>query len=361
MGLYAQQNLGDAMSQIVIFDDTQDEAIRSLERGNTLPTVLVTGLLHDSTSSTNIQNVDNPGTIVSIATHTEALIRYHGAGWNYLLDLRHPALNSGGTVKMGASLDLGGQKIVSLAAGMAIGDAIRKDQAVLVDGTQALTGDWSAGTNKITDLAAPTNPNDAARLADITGDVTRGRGALFQNLNAAEIFSKNPVGGPIGTITHRLNETDFRPRRADIAIKARMNDSTDFGTNGQIEAFLQVPAFLSQADNGGIYTLPIGWAKIWTGSSLEWAQLFADYAPGLVGPAGGAQVRSQAFKLSAIGQNMKLYVEFHDETFNEGGLVNASGVEIYVVRDDNGEYQEFDEFGGGGAGVLQLMVTGFDE
>jgi hypothetical protein len=35
------------------------------------------------------------------------------------------------------------------------------------DGSVALTADWSVGTFKITDLAAPTNPNDAARLADV--------------------------------------------------------------------------------------------------------------------------------------------------------------------------------------------------
>jgi len=35
------------------------------------------------------------------------------------------------------------------------------------DGSVALTGDLDAGSNKITNLAAPTNPNDAARKADV--------------------------------------------------------------------------------------------------------------------------------------------------------------------------------------------------
>ncbi len=42
-------------------------------------------------------------------------------------------------------------------------------QYLLEDGSRALSGDLSAGSNKITDLAAPTNPNDAARLADVSG------------------------------------------------------------------------------------------------------------------------------------------------------------------------------------------------
>lgn len=40
-------------------------------------------------------------------------------------------------------------------------------QYLLADGSRALGGDWSAGTHKITNLAAPTNANDAARLTDI--------------------------------------------------------------------------------------------------------------------------------------------------------------------------------------------------
>jgi hypothetical protein len=45
-------------------------------------------------------------------------------------------------------------------------------QYLLADGSRDLAGDWSAGSNKITDLAAPTNPNDAARLADVGGGST---------------------------------------------------------------------------------------------------------------------------------------------------------------------------------------------
>lgn len=39
---------------------------------------------------------------------------------------------------------------------------------IIAAGTNAFTGDQSMGTHKITNLAAPTNPNDAARLADVT-------------------------------------------------------------------------------------------------------------------------------------------------------------------------------------------------
>lgn len=43
------------------------------------------------------------------------------------------------------------------------------DSSIIVAaGTNAFTGDQSMGTHKITNLAAPTNPNDAARLADVT-------------------------------------------------------------------------------------------------------------------------------------------------------------------------------------------------
>jgi hypothetical protein len=47
-------------------------------------------------------------------------------------------------------------------------------QYLRTDGSRPLTGDQSAGSNKITDLAAPTNPNDAARLADVPGSISYG-------------------------------------------------------------------------------------------------------------------------------------------------------------------------------------------
>lgn len=41
-------------------------------------------------------------------------------------------------------------------------------QYILADGTRPFTGPQSMGSEKLTDVGAPTNPNDAARLVDVT-------------------------------------------------------------------------------------------------------------------------------------------------------------------------------------------------
>lgn len=45
-------------------------------------------------------------------------------------------------------------------------------QYILVAGTRAFTGNQSMGNNKLTDLAAPADPNDAVRLTDLTAAIT---------------------------------------------------------------------------------------------------------------------------------------------------------------------------------------------
>lgn len=351
--LYQQQNLGDSISQVVSFDDRQDEAIRTLERGSTAPGVLAPGVRWISTNSTTISNAAPAGALVG--THNEAILLWNGTAWKYLEDVRHPQLNAGGTVAMVAALNLGGQRIENMAAGTANSHAVRRDQVVLRDGSQGLTAHWNVGGYRLQGLGAPVDPNDAVRLADLGNTAGMAKGALFQNSDGGELFSKNPAGGPNSTVVHRLAQTTFRPRRVRGMIKARLRDSTDFTDRGLISATFDVAAWAPQADNGATFTALHGGTINTQGGpvALTW-----ECAPALVGVLGGTVYRSNTF--TSGGRSMRLFVEVHVGTFNYGGITNGTGVEFYCKREDNGEYLEFDEYGGGGAGVLQLMVEGWD-
>lgn len=68
---------------------------------------------------------------------------------------------TGGT--MSGAIAMGASKITGLAAGSANGDAVRFEQAVLTDGSHAITGDQSfSSTAKITNLVDPISAQDAA-------------------------------------------------------------------------------------------------------------------------------------------------------------------------------------------------------
>lgn len=359
MSIYQQQNLGDTMSNIVLFDDQQDEAIRTLERGNTVPTVLAVGLRYISTDATWIGNLDAGG-VYLVGSHSEAMAYYNGSAWKYLMDVRHPQLNAGGTIKMAAALHFGGQKATNLAAGTNAGDAIRRDQAVLRNGDLALTGDLSAGNNKITNLAEPTDPNDAARLADLSAASGAVYGKRFRNTGADRVETTETPGTSVGeTIIHRLLELGVRPRRIELTFKGRFRDGTDGEGRGDYEIQLSLDACTAQSNNGS--TVRAGRMRVRVPGSADWQELDGTYEPGHTGLAGGEVWQSEEFS-GQFQINKRFYVEWHDQTFTEGGAANLSGVQIYCIRSNNGELLEFAEHdGGAGRAYCQVFLTGYDD
>lgn len=65
------------------------------------------------------------------------------------------------------STELGHLSGVTSGVQSQIDDKADSADTVLRDGSQAFTGEQSMGSNKLTNLAAPTNDNDAARLVDV--------------------------------------------------------------------------------------------------------------------------------------------------------------------------------------------------
>lgn len=169
MTTYITLPVSTNFSQVVLALDAQFEAVRSNERGNTEPGVKPDGLLWQTTDATTLTALTStqPG-----GAWAEGLVRYDagGAVWKPIHDTRYTALNDHGTVKLAANLNAGGNKIVALPAATASGDAMRFDEAVATDGSNAFTGDQSMGGNELTDLGAPTHPDSAVRLTDLNGN-----------------------------------------------------------------------------------------------------------------------------------------------------------------------------------------------
>ncbi|MFZ2875481.1 MAG: hypothetical protein WAZ94_13490 [Phycisphaerales bacterium] len=160
MSIYEQQDLGDNLSQVVQFDDDQDEAVRSHERGSTEPTIKPAGLLWCSTNTTIIGTAGG-------GSLTEAFLWYSGSAWKFVLDPNQKAINAGGTVAFAADQAMGSHKLTGLSAGSASGHSVRYEQVMLLSGANAMAADLDMGGHKVTDLAAPAAASDAARKQDV--------------------------------------------------------------------------------------------------------------------------------------------------------------------------------------------------
>lgn len=110
---------------------------------------------------------------------------------------------------------------------------------VLRDGTQAFTGEQSMGSNKLTNLAAPTNDNDAARLIDV------------QNAQAG-VKTKEPV-----QLAHDSNITD-------LGAGAPLNvDGEAVQANDRILVYGQ-----TDTTENGIYVVDV----VGSGSDGQWSR-----------------------------------------------------------------------------------------
>lgn len=113
-------------------------------------------------------------------------------------------------------------------------------QYLRTDGTRALTGDQSAGGHKITDLAAPTNPNDAVRLTDVPAGV--GFGAV--SAITAGGAGTNGVAGTAARSDHVHPAAVGAPSTLVVGGGNTTGTSSDFAAQDHIHA---LPAFGSTA------------------------------------------------------------------------------------------------------------------
>lgn len=159
MALYSLITSGSSVSQFVELLHAQQEAMRTLERGSTEPSVAVIGQLW---RKTNYPYAGGAG---------EAIVQgiSNGSGgvmWGLLIDARYAQLNAGGTVPLTGPLNFNGQKGIGAATATEASDLLRMDQAVLRNGSQGLTANWDLGGFTII-APVPTDPSHVARLGDL--------------------------------------------------------------------------------------------------------------------------------------------------------------------------------------------------
>lgn len=249
MTVYAQQNLGSNVSTFAATDDSQDEAIRSHERGSVAPTVKPNGLVWFSTDSATLAGAGFGGGV------SEAALRWDGSDWVGLLDVAEKALNAGGTVVWEADQDAGGFVLGGLADGAAVDEAATVGQTMLLDGSNAMTADLPMGGNLITGLADGVADDDAATVGQLP-------------VNGANIYHNNNRntggGGPAvawkttNGDTANYMQIDFRPKFFVIRTEGTFRNVSDNSDHSALAAtgdadettFAWSPADATGGDDG---------------------------------------------------------------------------------------------------------------
>jgi hypothetical protein len=153
---YAEPAAGMTLSQFPGWIDASVKAGMALQRGPDAPAVRDVGGLWDDSGAGQIK-------------------RWNGTVWEAVYDYSGgvaPAIVASGVVDFEADQDMGGHRLTGLAAGASAGDAVRRDQVLLRDGTQAMTGALNAGGSRVTNMAQATAPTDACRFDQIEIGVT---------------------------------------------------------------------------------------------------------------------------------------------------------------------------------------------
>lgn len=297
MTAYANIIVGANLSGFATAINTQNEAIRTHERGSAVPSVLAAGLVWHSLDPVTLGNL-------GLTIPEALLIRTISNSWGFLLDPRHAQINAGGTVAMGADLPMrdgagNRHKITGLKAGTAGDDATRMDQQILRDGSQAFTADQSMGGFRLTNLAAPTDANDAARLADLSS------GAFLDSVLL------ETDGDPQAT----RNILGFAPRRIIVRVYASLEREDGFNPIGNdVDATYEATFFDNDAGEGFTAGNPVTIGSISVTGGMSPLTVTAER---LTGPQKG-------FALRIVDTNGDHYIaRRHGTNGTPGGVVQA--------------------------------------
>jgi hypothetical protein len=248
MGIWIAQNLGANISQIVTADDAQDEAIRSLERGNVEPTTKPAGLLHDTLVTAILSSTGASG--LGLA---EVIARWNGSAWTLFCDPLQRQVNAGGTIPYVADQPMGSHKFTGLSAGSAAGHSVRYEQVILTSGANAFAANQSMGGNKITSLGTPTADADAATKLYVDSAVPVYPCSHWYNTNRDELGNGKPVVvRQFDDQTDTYTEVGFVPRRLRLRLTGTFRRQSDNdATNGIIVDGLELDVWRWNEDATG--------------------------------------------------------------------------------------------------------------
>lgn len=211
MGAWQPQNLGEPLSQIVQKDDAQDLAIISHQSGASVPSFLPEGGFWYRTTDK----------VILVATPGGSVTPLMATNQGQLLD-------ANGSVALAAAFKAGGQKLTNLGAGTATTDAIQKQQAILVDGSQPWTANQSCNGNKLTNLGEATEAGDAVRLSQLADAVPAYVGRDYFQTNRDAAGNGQPARLEVfGDKANSSIVCGFVPRRVDILIDGYFYDYDD--------------------------------------------------------------------------------------------------------------------------------------
>ena len=236
MTIYQQIPGGEVLSALVARINEQQDAIRTCERGSVEPTSKPIGLLWWCTNATILSGV----TPTLHAGISEALLVWTGTAWKFLLDAEHAPLLRSGENSPIADIPFAGFKVTGLGDGASSGHSVHYGQVVLRSGANAWTGSQNAGGNRITNLAAPVDPGDAARK----GDIPTGSGQTWFGGNRHLTHEVKYLDENAGLPSDYDTVCGFKPRHLRIRLEGRFRRQD----NNSIEALAQTVVQVDRYD-----------------------------------------------------------------------------------------------------------------
>lgn len=187
-----------------------------------------------------------------------------------------------------------------------VGDAIDLHEAgadphspyLKADGSRALTGDLSAGGNVLTDLGAPTDPNDAARLDDLDSAAVVDQDAIHIDV-ADEFDTASQKASPVAADRVLLEDSE----NSLAKVYAELGD-LPFGSGG--------------GGGGGPEQSYVGTTTI--GSSWLSLTNYRQYMQQITIPAGGALLAAVELYLQSTAANV---ANLHTAVWADDGGVPA--------------------------------------
>ena len=171
---YTDNKVSDLSDASMLLDGSQ-AMNADMSLGENKITSLATPTASGDATNKDYVDQQDSSTLSSANTYTDSQVS----------DLSDASMLLDGSQAMNADMDLDSNKILNLATPTASGDAANKfyvDDAIatnvdftiamLLDGSQAMTGDMDLGSNKIVNLSSPTASGDAANKAYVDSQVS---------------------------------------------------------------------------------------------------------------------------------------------------------------------------------------------